>query len=473
MQEDLTLFLNEKALTFSQWLHSVLAKLQKVTFGGKNDPKKTKSLKKTKGGDNVKKKGKTKSNNDLESNKTKDIVSSQKDGESNKKRTDIEQDSNLNRYEDRTNHDKKHTEGFKSGQDELAKKTGNRSPSQESSKSFSVSKSRSPSTARKSDNRSPAFKDRNKSRSPNRRSPDNYRENRQDRSNPVYRRKPYEREAFRNQRPAPEPYNRSAPRSFSHRGDREKINSYDRQAPQYTSYQRNEPPYSRRSPRPGYYNTPGGARKDRNERERRTKGNDYQARKTSPDQPGSKSPPNYTRKLSGSRSPSSRDRNRKRKLDIIPQKERRHSDSASPSQTRNKLSSSIGAVISHESDGEYDPEKILKKSIVASKVSISSRPTRNIKDANPKIVRRAAMDAEMDIRKKKLNERKRETELEGMRMNRSRLTKARRTGDVDQRKVGDMNQSNSQSSKSHVRPVQGGQDIIHSDRPERDHSRNA
>merc|ERR1712141_460194 len=116
MQEDLTLFLNEKALTFSQWLHSVLTKLQKVTFGGKNDPKKTKSLKKTKGGDNVKKKGKTKSNNDLESNKTKDIVSSQKDGESRKKQTDIEQDNNLNRYEDRTNHDKKHTEGFKSSQ---------------------------------------------------------------------------------------------------------------------------------------------------------------------------------------------------------------------------------------------------------------------------------------------------------------------------------------------------------------------
>ena len=398
MQEDLTLFLNEKALTFSQWLHSVLAKLQKVTFGGikslfycsrkisvgtflincnkyidipgKNDPKKTKSLKKTKGGDNVKKKGKTKSNNDLESNKTKDIVSSQKDGESRKKQTDIEQDNNLNRYEDRTNHDKKHTEGFKSSQNELAKKTGKRSPSQQSSKSFSVSKSRSPSTARKSDNRSPAFKDRNKSRSPIRRSPDNYCENRQDRSNPVYRRKPYEREAFRNQRPAPEPYNRSAPRSLSYRGDREKINSYDRQAPQYTSYQRNEPPYSRRSPRPGYYNTPGSARKDRNERERRTKGNDYQARKTSPDQPGSKSPPDYTRKLSGSRSPSSRDKNRKRKLDITPQKERRHSDSASPSQTRNKLSSSIGAVISHESDGEYDPEKILKKSIVASKVNI-------------------------------------------------------------------------------------------------------
>ena len=34
MEEDLTLFLNEKAPTFAQWLHSVLAKLQKVTFGG-------------------------------------------------------------------------------------------------------------------------------------------------------------------------------------------------------------------------------------------------------------------------------------------------------------------------------------------------------------------------------------------------------------------------------------------------------
>ena len=354
-----------------------------IDIPGKNDSKKTKSLKKTKGGDNVKKKGKNKSNNEVESNKTKDIVSSQKDGESRKKRVDVEQDNNLNKYEDRTNHDKKHAEGLKSGQNELAKKTGKRSPSQQSSKSFSVSKSRSPSTARKSDNRSPAFKDRNKNRSPTRRSPDNYRENHQVRSNPVYRRKSYEREAFRNQRPSPEPYNRSAPRSFSYRGDREKINSYDRQAPQYTSYQRNELPYNRRSPRPGHYNTPASARRDRNEQERRTKGNDYQARKTSPDQLGSKSPPNYTRKLSGSRSPSSRDRkhtnsklsndlasNRKRKLDITPQKERRHSDSASPSQTRNKLSSSIGAVISHESDGEYDPEKILKKSIVASKVNI-------------------------------------------------------------------------------------------------------
>merc|ERR1719367_2578830 len=49
MQEDLTLFLNEKAPTFSQWLHSVLTKLQKVTFGGNIEAKKkSKAAKKSK-----------------------------------------------------------------------------------------------------------------------------------------------------------------------------------------------------------------------------------------------------------------------------------------------------------------------------------------------------------------------------------------------------------------------------------------
>lgn len=41
---------------------------------------------------------------------------------------------------------------------------------------------------------------------------------------------------------------------------------------------------------------------------------------------------------------------------------------SSPQKCRT-LTSSIGAVISHESDGEYNPEKMLKKSIVASQVS--------------------------------------------------------------------------------------------------------
>merc|ERR1712126_575099 len=58
MQEDLTLFLNEKAPTFSQWLHSVLTKLQKVTFGGSIEAKKAKAAKKTKGIENAKKKNK-------------------------------------------------------------------------------------------------------------------------------------------------------------------------------------------------------------------------------------------------------------------------------------------------------------------------------------------------------------------------------------------------------------------------------
>ena len=47
---------------------------------------------------------------------------------------------------------------------------------------------------------------------------------------------------------------------------------------------------------------------------------------------------------------------------------RNYSNSTSPHSKERQLTSSIGAVISHQSDGEYDPEKILKKSIVASKV---------------------------------------------------------------------------------------------------------
>merc|ERR1712226_1369256 len=62
MQEDLTLFLNEKALTFSQWLHSVLTKLQKVTFGGSIEAKKAKATKKSKLIEGGKKKNKAKLN---------------------------------------------------------------------------------------------------------------------------------------------------------------------------------------------------------------------------------------------------------------------------------------------------------------------------------------------------------------------------------------------------------------------------
>ena len=51
-------------------------------------------------------------------------------------------------------------------------------------------------------------------------------------------------------------------------------------------------------------------------------------------------------------------------------KKKRHSSSTSPNlQKRNTLTSSIGAVISHESDGEYNAERMLKKSVVASQVS--------------------------------------------------------------------------------------------------------
>ena len=70
---------------------------------------------------------------------------------------------------------------------------------------------------------------------------------------------------------------------------------------------------------------------------------------------------------------------------------------------------------------------------------MTSRPGRSNKDANPKIVRRAAMDAEMDIRRKKVDARKRENEIEQIRINRQRLTKAMQRGELDQRKFKEIN----------------------------------
>ena len=70
-------------------------------------------------------------------------------------------------------------------------------------------------------------------------------------------------------------------------------------------------------------------------------------------------------------------------------------------------------------------------------MSVTSRPGRRTKDANPKIVRRAAMDAEMDIRSKKLDAKKRTDELEQIRKNRQRLTKARQMGKLDKNKMDD------------------------------------
>ena len=74
---------------------------------------------------------------------------------------------------------------------------------------------------------------------------------------------------------------------------------------------------------------------------------------------------------------------------------------------------------------------------------MTSRPGRSTKDANPKMVRRAAMDAEMDIRKKKVDARQRDNELDQIRINRQRLTKAMQRGELDEKKIKEINQPDS------------------------------
>ena len=62
---------------------------------------------------------------------------------------------------------------------------------------------------------------------------------------------------------------------------------------------------------------------------------------------------------------------------------------------------------------------------------MASRPSRGNKGANPKIVRRAAMDAEMDIRRKKIDARKRNEELQKDETNRRQISRTRRKSSPD------------------------------------------
>ena len=99
-------------------------------------------------------------------------------------------------------------------------------------------------------------------------------------------------------------------------------------------------------------------------------------------------------------------------------------------------------------------------------MSVTSRPGRRTKDANPKIVRRAAMDAEMDIRRKKLDAKKRTDELEQIRNNRQRLTKARQMGKLDKNKMEEINRSNTRKRDLSPHSMEN-QDYIHPDESHR------
>jgi hypothetical protein len=364
---------------------------------GKPEAKKAKVTKKSKSGDGGKKKSKAKDKPTTEQK-------SEASGNENDQISEVDErfDQNINKHEQGNQLLKKSIKNETLGKDNDEKnakhvktsnerKTAGRSRSL-SSRSFSVSKS--PSPALRPGIRSPPT-NRNSSRSPIRHSPEGYRDYRQSSAGyQDFRRTPLDRHSFPERRH--QPYDRSAPRfPPSGRGNYGRGRIYDRQGQIRIQQERRGPQPQRRTP-PDYFR--GHSRMRRSEEGRRTNADDYQGdRKQSPyrHEKRSKSPM-HSRELSRSRSNSptfkgiskqqkytaeehlsnrdnSYDRtlHRSRKSDEIRSrnKTRGRSNSFSPTPKQGvTVSSSIGAVISHESDGEYNPERLLKKSIVASKV---------------------------------------------------------------------------------------------------------
>ena len=371
---------------------------------GKPEAKKTKGTKKSKGGDGGKKKSKgkdkTTSENSEErseaSGNNKDQISNveekfNENNDKNEKRNPVPKKSMRNETLKKDN-DEENAKHVKTSNE---RKTIGRSRSL-SSRSFSVSKSPSPALRREI--RSPPT-NRNISRSPVRQSPVGYRDyRRSDDGYQDFRRKSIDRHSFPERRH--QPYDRSVPRFPSNnRGSYGRDRNYDRQGPLRIQPERGPLPH-RRTP-PDYFR--GHARMRRSDEGRHMKSDDYQSnRRQSPYRREKKSrSPIHARELTRSRSNSPtlkgiakqqkytaeehsskpdnsgfRTLHRSRKSDSIQSRNkirgRSNSFSPSPKQGRT-LSSSIGAVISHESDGEYNPERLLKKSIVASKVKKHKR----------------------------------------------------------------------------------------------------
>ena len=275
----------------------------------------------------------------------------------------------------------------KYGDDIKSQDRNRKSRSKSSSRSFSVSKSPSPQRQKFRNSRSP-IESRYKPRSPANRSPLGYRDYRTNRASYKYsKRDSYERDGSPKAHNRSNSYERKASKWSSNDYNNHKHSNYDK-GPSRTDYERSPPPY-RRSPtkhdskdnRLRRNNQDSHSHADDFERDKRFSSHRNDQRSRSPvrsrheNVKRSYSPTNRNKsdrrnedsfKL---RSDSRRDSGRSSNHDYTQHKSRvrKNSQSISPSKERT-LTSSIGAVISHESDGEYDAEKILKKSIVASKV---------------------------------------------------------------------------------------------------------
>ena len=115
-------------------------------------------------------------------------------------------------------------------------------------------------------------------------------------------------------------------------------------------------------------------------------------------------------------------------------RERRERSGSDP---RPGLSSSIGAVISHESDGDYDPEAMLKKSL-ASQIKVPERKRKPM-EANKKLVLQAVAEADRSIIRRQREDRQRDEELEAIHAKRMQLSKAMRAGKLDEDKINEIN----------------------------------
>ena len=124
------------------------------------------------------------------------------------------------------------------------------------------------------------------------------------------------------------------------------------------------------------------------------------------------------REKSRSRTPERRDRKRRK----------------SPSEPR--VSSSIGAVLTNDSDGEYDPEQMLKKSLVASQVKVPERESKGRVKASKNLVLKAVAEADRSI---KTNKRPEKDELDAVHAKRMQLSRALKEGTLSEDKIKEIN----------------------------------
>ncbi|CAB4065473.1 ZC3H14 [Lepeophtheirus salmonis] len=125
---------------------------------------------------------------------------------------------------------------------------------------------------------------------------------------------------------------------------------------------------------------------------------------------------NVLEKLDKVVSSSEEKRKKKKEFELVSEekveeKERKSVSSKRKGSSEPKLKSKIVAILPDDSDGEYDPEKILKKSILASSIQVPERK-RGV-EANKNLVLKAVAEADQSIKRRRALDRLRDNVAEG------------------------------------------------------------